>query len=53
MAALVLYLQEPLVAIIGGPLTDGLSHLVFMAGMYLAWAKYSAIYMRWATRMLL
>jgi hypothetical protein len=52
LAALALYLQEPLVAVIGGPLTYGLSHLVFLAGMYLAGAKYSAIFMRWATRML-
>jgi len=52
LAALALYLQEPLVAIIGGPLTYGLSHLIFLAGMYLAGAKYSAIFMRWATRML-
>ena len=52
MAGLAIYFQEPLVAIIGGPLTYGLSHLVFMAGMYLAGAKYSAIFLRWATRRL-
>jgi hypothetical protein len=52
LTGLAVYFQEPLVAIIGGPLTYGLSHLVFMAGMYLAGAKYSAIFMRWATRML-
>jgi hypothetical protein len=52
LTGLAVYLQEPLVVIIGGPLTYGLSHLVFMAGMYLAGAKYSAIFMRWATRML-
>jgi hypothetical protein len=52
LAGLAVYLKEPLVAIIGGPLTYGLSHLVFMAGMYLAGAKYSAIFLRWATRML-
>lgn len=52
LAGLAVYLREPLVAVIGGPLTYGLSHLVFMAGMYLAGAKYSAIFMRWATRML-
>ncbi len=50
LAALAVYFQEPLVALIGGPLTYGLSHLVFLAGMYLAGAKYSAIFMRWATR---
>ncbi len=50
LTGLAVYLQEPLVAVIGGPLTYGLSHLVFMAGMYLAGAKYSAIFLRWATR---
>ena len=33
---------------IGGPLAYGLSHLVFLLGMYLAGAKYSHIFMRWA-----
>jgi hypothetical protein len=48
---LAVYLQKPLVAIIGGPLTYGLSHLVFLAGMYLAGAEYTRIFLRWATRM--
>lgn len=52
LTGLAVYLQEPWVAVIGGPLTYGLSHLFFLAGMYLAGAKYSAIFMRWATRML-
>jgi hypothetical protein len=52
LTGLAVYLKEPLVAVIGGPLAYGLSHLVFMAGMYLAGAKYSAIFLRWATRML-
>jgi hypothetical protein len=52
LTGLAVYLQEPLVALIGGPLSYGLSHLVFMAGMYLAGAEYSAIFLRWATRML-
>ncbi|HSO60379.1 MAG TPA: hypothetical protein VLR50_05015 [Desulfobacterales bacterium] len=53
LAALAIYLQEPLVAIIGGPLTYGLSHLVFLAGMYLAGAKYSGVFLRWATRVVM
>jgi hypothetical protein len=53
LAALATYLRKPLIAIIGGPLTYGLSHLVFMAGMYLAGAKYSAIFLRWATRIVM
>jgi len=53
LAGLAIYLQEPLVAIIGGPLTYGVSHLVFLAGMYLAGAKYSGIFLRWATRIVM
>jgi hypothetical protein len=53
LAGLAIYLKEPIVAIVGGPLTYGLSHLVFMAGMYLAGAKYSAIFLRWATRIVM
>ena len=53
LAGLAIYLQEPLVAIVGGPLTYGLSHLVFLAGMYLAGAKYSGIFLRWATRVVM
>jgi hypothetical protein len=53
LAALAIYLEEPLVALIGGPLTYGASHLVFMAGMYLAGAKYSGIFLRWATRVVM
>jgi energy-converting hydrogenase Eha subunit B len=53
LAALAIYLEEPLVAIIGGPVTYGLSHLVFLAGMVLAGAKYSGIFLRWATRVVM
>jgi len=53
LAGLAIYLQEPLVAIIGGPLTYGLSHLVFLAGMYLSGAKYAGIFLRWATRVVM
>ena len=51
LTTLAVYLQEPLVAVIGGPLTYGLSHLVFLAGMYLAGAEYTRIFLRWAARM--
>ncbi len=51
LAALAVYLGQPLVAVIGGPLTYGLSHLVFLAGMVLAGAEYTRIFLRWATRM--
>jgi hypothetical protein len=44
------YWNLPLLAVIGGPAVYGLSHLVFSFGMYLAGAKYSMIFFRWATR---
>jgi hypothetical protein len=52
LAALSVYFGEPLLAVVGGPVMYGLSHLVFIAGMALSGAKYSAIFLRWATRML-
>ena len=45
-----IHLEKPMIAIIGGPLTYGLSHLVFILGMYLAGADYTRIFFRWATR---
>ena len=36
------------IVVVGGPVAYGLSHLVFMLGMYLAGAKYSRIFLRWA-----
>jgi len=43
-------LDEPLIAVVGGPLTYALSHLVFLLGMYLSGATYSIIFLRWLTR---
>ena len=50
LGAISIYLKEPLIVAIGGPLTYGLSHLVFILGMYLAGAEYSKVFLRWATR---
>ena len=50
LGALSIYLEKPLVVAIGGPLIYGLSHLVFLLGMYLAGADYTRIFLRWATR---
>ncbi len=44
------FFGEPLILLIGGPLIYGLSHLVFILGMFLAGAEYSMIFLRWATR---
>jgi hypothetical protein len=43
-------LHNPWLVTIGGPLTYGLSHLVFLLGMYLSGARYSLIFFRWLTR---
>jgi len=51
LGAISIYLNKPLLLAIGGPLLYGLSHLVFLLGMYLAGAEYTKIFLRWATRM--
>jgi len=50
LGGVAVYLKEPLIAVIGGPLVYGLSHLVFLLGMYLAGAEYTWVFLRWATR---
>ncbi len=50
LGAISIHLEKPMIAIIGGPLTYGLSHLVFILGMYLAGADYTKVFLRWATR---
>ena len=50
LGGVAVYFEEPLIAAIGGPLIYGLSHLVFLLGMYLAGAEYTWIFLRWATR---
>jgi hypothetical protein len=50
LTAASIYFQQPLVVAIGGPAAYGLSHLIFILGMYLSGAKYTAIFLRWATR---
>ncbi len=42
------YYGNAAIVVIGGPVAYGLSHLVFLLGMYLAGAKYSRIFLRWA-----
>jgi hypothetical protein len=43
-------LENPWIVAVGGPVTYGLSHLVFLLGMYLSGAKYSLIFLRWLSR---
>ena len=51
--ALSLYWNEPLWAVIGGPLFFGVSHLTFFSGLYLAGSKYIMPFLKWATRITL
>jgi hypothetical protein len=50
LGAVSIHLNQPLIVAVGGPAAYGLSHLVFLLGMYLAGAEYSMIFLRWATR---
>jgi len=50
LGALSVYYNRPVLVVIGGPLLYGLSHLVFLLGMYFLGAKYSKIFFKWATR---
>ena len=50
IGAVAVKMQQPWIVVVGGPLVYGLSHLVFILGMYLCGAKYSMIFLRWLTR---
>ena len=50
LSAAAVYYERPAIILVGGPLAYGLSHLVFLLGMYLAGAYYSWIFLRWLTR---
>ena len=50
---LAIKLNEPLIAVIGGPLVYGFSYLVFLLGMYFSGAKYSLIFSRWLVRVIM
>lgn len=44
---------EPWIVVVGAPLSYGVSHLTFMAGMYLVGEKYTRVVFRWLTRIAL
>ena len=50
LALIAFHTGEPMILVIGGPLVYGLSHLVFIAGFYLAGSHYAPSFRRWATR---
>ena len=45
-----LYVGKPLIVVIGGPLVYGISHSVFLFGMYLAGRDYTAAILKWSTK---
>jgi hypothetical protein len=45
-----IYLKQPLVFIIGGPLMYGISHLVFFAGAYCAGKNYTKAFIKWSLK---
>jgi len=53
LGILSIYMDKPWLLAIGGPLLYGLSHLVFLLGMYLAGAQYAKIFLRWVTRIVI
>jgi hypothetical protein len=52
LSFLAVYFQEPLIILIGGPITYGFSHLLFLAGAWLSGAEHARILMRQATKLL-
>jgi hypothetical protein len=50
LGVVAIHLHRPWIFVIGGPLTYGLSHLVYLGGMALSGAKYSRLFLRWLTR---
>ena len=50
LGILAVYFNRPWLVAVGGPVMYGLSHLVFLLGMYLAGYNYTKIFLRWAAR---
>lgn len=45
-----LYTGKPLILAVGGPLVYGLSHVVFLIGMYYAGKDYAAACLKWVKK---
>jgi hypothetical protein len=52
LGVLAAYLREPMLIVLGGPVTYGFSHLVFLTGAWLAGAKYARILIKYTARAL-
>jgi len=50
LMAMSVYWGRPWIGVVGSTIIYGLSHLTYLAGMYLCGAKYSLIVFRWMTR---
>jgi hypothetical protein len=50
LAFLAAHFQRAAIFVVGGPLTYGLSHAVFMVGAYFAGNRYAPIFLRCAAR---
>jgi len=48
-----IYHKKPLLLIIGGAVIWNIANLLFMLGVYLAGARHSKEFLKWATRMLI
>jgi hypothetical protein len=53
LGMLSVYWGQPLILAVGGPLTYGISHLVFIIGAWLAGADHAKAFFRWVTRVVL
>jgi len=49
LGVLAVWFREPLILAVGGPLTYGLSHVLFLVGAWLAGARYVRLLMKHAT----
>ncbi len=45
-----MYLKEPLVLVIGGTAIYGFSHLMFIAGLYIAGKEYARVLLQWSVK---
>ncbi|MGO9137100.1 MAG: hypothetical protein ACLP9S_00975 [Syntrophales bacterium] len=52
LGILAVHSREPMIIVLCGPITYGFSHLVFLAGAWLAGAQYARTLIKYATKVL-
>jgi hypothetical protein len=52
LGILAVYSRKPMIIVLGGPITYGISHLVFLAGAWLAGAQYAQILIKYTAKTL-